>query len=202
MTRKSFDETFIQEVMKRYAGYIENRCKNVSKHQIKDPVWGQDDIQQEIYIAVWRFCTKASKKYSVKNYIWLPSMEMMIRNVVTNLLEHRTKRADIFIDYEHSKSPESIIDETDHTEPYLWIDLNKHIAQVKKRIAPEFRQYFDEIINPSETFREFILANTPKNRSVKLTKSIVSKYFKIPYAKTLNIFKDLENSFEFCSQNK
>lgn len=202
MTDIKFDEKFIQEVMNRYSTYINARCKISAEHQIQDPVWGQEDIQQEIYIHIWRFCTKASQEFSTEDNIWLPHMEMILRNVIKNILEGygKFKRSDSLIDYTKDQDPVNHIDKTLSEDPYESVNLANFLVHVRKRIKPEYREYFEEIVNPSDQFKSFIRNNTPEGRTIRITKTIMAKYFRISYNKALAVFKDMEGSFEFCNK--
>lgn len=201
MTDTKFDEKFIQEVIDRYSKYIEIRCKATAGKQIKDPAWGYEDIQQEIYIHIWRFCTKASQKFSSPDKIWLPHMETILRNVIVNLIEGygKFKRSDNLCDYTKDLDIQEQMDKTFSDRPHEMVELSNFLAEAKKKIRPEYENYFDEIINPSEKFRNFIRENTPEGRTVKLTKTMVSKYFRISYNKALTIFKEIESSIDSCN---
>lgn len=198
MTDTKFDDKFIEEIMNRYQNYIEFRCKITAKDQIKDPAWGYDDIQQEIMIHIWRFCTDASRKYSSKNDIWLPHMEMMIRNVISNLLDCKYKRQDTIVDYSNNADPTEVLEKSKDNRPYETVDMANLLVHVKKNIKPEYQEYFDEIVNPSDKFSSFIKSNTTEGRGFRVTKAMVSKYFKISYNKTLAVFKNLEETFKTC----
>jgi len=198
MTNQTFDEKFMNEVMKRYQGYIEFRCKNTAENQIQDPAWGQEDLTQEILIHIWRFCTEASREYSDKDKIWLPHMEMIIRNVISNLIDCKYKRQDIIVDYSKVQEPNNIIEQNMENKPYLNVDMANLLVHVKANVKPEYQEYFDEIVNPSDKFRSFVKSNTTEGRGFRVTKALVAKYFKISYNKALAVFKDLEETFDSC----
>lgn len=196
----TFDNIFIEEVIKKYSAYIKKRCSYVSSQQIVDPIWGYLDLEQEIYLQIWRFSTKASQKFSTDKKIWIPQIEMIIRNVISNLLRRKSQRSDLFINYLQSHDEKEWAKVSLNDLSYKYIDLANYLVHVKDMVKPEYKKYFDEIVNPSDEFRKFIIENTPNGRAIKITKRIVSKYFKIAYNTAMAIFKDLEKTFEYCNR--
>jgi len=198
----TFDQEFLSTVMEKYGEYIKRKCIYSAGHQIFDPMWGPEDIEQELYLKIWRFCTEVSKDFSKNGKIWLPYMDMMIRNVIGNLLKPKIKWRDMFDDrgrfgglavpFDDVRTDSGKIDS---------IDLKNYLVTVRKRVKPSYRKYFDELTTPSWYFREFIIENTKPGRTVIITKQLVSKYFGIAYCTTLLIFKHIEKSFVHCEKN-
>ncbi|MCK4778034.1 MAG: hypothetical protein KAS39_06605 [Actinomycetia bacterium] len=201
--RKNFEQKFIKEVTKKFGDYINYRC-DLEAYTNEDPVLSSQDLAQEIYIHIYKQSTKAAMERSTDDNIWLPHIDMIIKHVFINtrltpLNMH--KRLDI-VHPESSDRYDTLINtrKDKGIGVHELIEQKQMIEEIASKLSPNQRKMYYEIVNPSPKFKIFLIKKTPKNRKIRINKSITAKYFGISYKKCLSLFKSIEAALETCKE--
>ncbi|MHC4643997.1 MAG: hypothetical protein ACYTBJ_00750 [Planctomycetota bacterium] len=195
----SFEDAFFALIKKQFSGYIERKCRQEEKFQ-HDPIFGWDDVQQEVYLYLYKWTLEPARKRSKAGKIWLPYVKQSLNNCICNIRRSKANwkmRLNMHT-FDITDSPD-IAGEVAHEGEYE-MEYTEFCEQVASLLSEQERTVYYQLLNPSKKFSNYVRKHSKRTGEVRVTRKIVSNYFDIKYAEVVRMFNNFKTVTQYCSQ--
>ena len=207
MTMEKIKAKFFECLEKEWGNFIGRACRAEAKFH-HDPMLSNDDLKQDVFEYIYRYCFAEVYKRSKKGKLWMPYLSNTIRNCFVNTRKSK-KNWRIRLDMASADATDmEFMADTKNDREYTFYDRADMVAdleyeeycrEVAAMLTKQEQLIFHAMLNPSKEFSKFIKARTFGRSSTRVTKKMVSDFLGINYATVIAAFQKFRNTIELST---
>jgi len=207
MTMEKVKTKFFECLEEEWGSFIERACyAEAAFHH--DPMLSNDDLKQDVFEYIYRYCFAEVYKRSKNGTIWMPYLRNSIRNCFVNTRKSK-KNWRIRLDMVGTDASEmEFLADTKNEGEHCFYDqrdieadfeYEEYCHEVATMLTKQEQMIFYALLNPSKEFSNFIKVRTFGRSNTRITKTMVSDFFGLNYGTVIEAFKKFRNTIELST---